>query len=78
MNWEFHFYQAVNSLPSPIGKKLRKIEAKVFRSVKSSVLKEIKQPWDGSETQNSLADKKVRYQMTNVKCQLFTYFCLFQ
>ena len=59
-NWCKTFYRTVDSLPSPSGKVLRKLEARVFQSQKASILKELKdKEWTGSKEQNSFADEKI-------------------
>ena len=59
-NWCKTFYRTVDSLPSPTGKVLRRLEARVFQSQKSSILKELKEKeWVGSKNQNMFSDEKI-------------------
>ena len=57
--WRKRFYWNVDSLSSPDGNRLRQLEEQVFRSQKRSILKEMKQKWNGSREQNSIADSKI-------------------
>ena len=60
--WQEKFYRTVDTLASPKGNKLRKMEEKVFRSQKGVVVKESrKKEWRGTSDQNSLADMKVSH-----------------
>ena len=50
----------MDSLPSPAGKVLRKIENRVFQSQRAAILKELKtKEWKGSKEQNSFSDVKI-------------------
>ena len=59
-SWCKRFYWTVDSMPSPNGKVLRKMEAKVFQSQRMAILKDLKhKEWKGSKDQNSFADRKI-------------------
>ena len=59
-DWCKTFYWTVDSLASPDGKNLRKIETEVFRSQRGVILKELRnQKWKGTKDQNRCADEKV-------------------
>lgn len=50
----------MDSLPSPNGKVLRKMEAKVFQSQRAAILKDLKdKEWSGSSQQQKYADEKI-------------------
>ena len=50
----------MDSLPSPSGKVLRKMEAKVFQSHRAAILKDLKdKKWVGSKIQQQYADEKI-------------------
>ena len=58
--WQQKFYWTVDTLASPRGKRLRKMEEQVFRSQRRLVVKgSRKKEWLGTSEQNCLADLKI-------------------
>ena len=59
-SWCKIFYRMVDSLPSPDGKVLRKMESRVFQSQRAGILRDLKEKeWNGTKSQNQVADEKI-------------------
>ena len=57
--WKKYFYRLVDSLETENGEKLRNIEEFMFKNLVKDEVEKASGPWEGNESQNYLADRKI-------------------